>query len=48
MVVRLPIILGLIGQKWICVVGVERSTLHRCGNSLATKIKILDGVCLFV
>lgn len=24
-------ILGPIGQKWVCAAGVERSTLHRCG-----------------
>lgn len=24
-------ILGPIGQKWVCAGGVERSTLHRCG-----------------
>jgi hypothetical protein len=25
-------ILGPIGQKWVCAGGVERSTLHRCGQ----------------
>jgi hypothetical protein len=25
-------ILGPIGKKWVCAVGVERSTLHRCGQ----------------
>lgn len=29
--VRSPMILGPIGQKWVCAAGVERSTLHRCG-----------------
>lgn len=29
--VRSPMILGPIGQKWVCAGGVERSTLHRCG-----------------
>ena len=29
--VRSPMILGPMGQKWVCAAGVERSTLHRCG-----------------
>lgn len=30
-------ILGPLGQKWVCAVGVERSTLHRCGITWLTK-----------
>ena len=32
-------ILGPIGQKWVCAAGVERSTLHRCGLTRARAYK---------
>lgn len=34
-------ILGPIGQKWVCTAGVERFTLHRCGLTRARAHKPL-------